>query len=244
MPRGSVVDWLQQTSVPPLDESDIHVWRAGLDCDGPTADRFHAVLSLDERQRAERFQFERDRRRFVAARGTLRCLLGGYLGVAPQALCFVYGKFGKPALALPDRAILQFNLSHSGELAVFAIAWRRELGIDIEQVRADNGGEDVARRFFAQGEVQQLLALPPSARLRGFFDIWTRKEATIKARGEAISTLELGDFEVNAGPGEPARFVRGVGAGWNIRDFQAGTDFPGALVYRGALAQLGFFSFG
>lgn len=243
MVRGSLVDWLQQTSVPSLGASDIHVWRAGLDRDGPMADRFHTVLSLDERQRAERFHFERDRRRFVAARGTLRLLLGGYLGIAPQALRFVYGKFGKPALALSDRANLQFNLSHSGELAVFAMAWRCELGIDVEKHRADYGGEAVARRFFAQGEVQQWLALPPKARSRGFFDIWTRKEATIKARGAGIGTLERGDFEVNGVPGEPARFVRGA-AGWHIRDIQVDADFSGALVYRGVLAHLRFFSFG
>jgi 4'-phosphopantetheinyl transferase len=240
---GIALDWLPQKGVPALGTNAIHVWRAFLD-DEKEASHLWALLNSDERERADRFHFERDRRRFVAARGTLRRLLGAYLGVAPRDLRFVYGRFGKPSLTQSEHEKLAFNLSHSDAFAVFAVAWRRALGIDVEKLRMDYGGEDVARRFFAPGEVRQLLELPADDRRRGFFDIWTRKEATIKARGEGIGTLELADFEVSATPGEPARFLRGVDPSWRIREFQADPDYPGALVYQGSLAQIRFFSFG
>lgn len=239
------MDWQKETSVPALAEREIHIWRAGLEIDEPQTRAFRAYLSEDERQRAERFHFERDQRRFIAARGTLRHLIGNYLSIKPQNLVFCYGQFGKPALEPQgEMRIPNFNLSHSGELAVFAISWRHDLGIDIERLRADYGGEDIARRFFSSGEVRRLLRLAPPARPRGFYNAWTRKEAMLKARGEGIGSARLQNFDVSLEPDAPAQFLRGIEPGWHILDFEADPDTPGALVYRGLRAKVRFLSFG
>jgi 4'-phosphopantetheinyl transferase len=137
--------------------SEVRCWSVRLDV-APEA--FYATLSADERSRAARFRFERDRRRFIVARGALRGLLGRLLGTAPSELQFVYNSFGKPALS-PESGGLKFNLSHSADLALVAIATDREVGVDVEHLRPDEP--------------------------RTFFEEWTKQEAYVKARGEGLS---------------------------------------------------------
>jgi 4'-phosphopantetheinyl transferase len=137
-------------------------------------------LSPDERARAARFRFERDRRRFVAGRGALREILGEALGRPPSSIAFAYGPQGKPRLAADE---IQFNVSHSEGLGLIAVAGDRRVGVDIERVRAKGSGMDVAKRFFSRAEVATLRALPRGLRTEAFFACWTRKEAYIKARG-------------------------------------------------------------
>jgi len=123
------IQWPIPPEMPALVPDAIHVWCAGLDLDAETMRACRAVLSPDEQARAARFVFERDRTRFVAARGTLRFLLGQYVNCAPQDLAFVYGAQGKPAL--PDSGGLAFNLSHSQGLGVWAFGCDRALGVDV-----------------------------------------------------------------------------------------------------------------
>src|SRR6185312_3642180 len=133
--------------------------------------------------RAARFRFDRDRDRFITARGTLRMLLARYLRKQPKDLQFLLGREGKPAL-VPESAgeTLSFNLSHSQDVAVFAFGWHRNIGVDVERVRPDVEYEDIARHHFSAGEIQSLASLPRQKRVEGFFLCWTRKEAYIKAR--------------------------------------------------------------
>ena len=134
--------------------------------------------SGNERERAARFHFQKDRDHFVAARGILRLILGHYLDQPPEQLRFSYGPFGKPSLAgEADGQQLQFNVSHARGLALYAFARGRALGIDIEYVRADLAGDEIAERFFSRQEVSALRALPENARTHAFFNCWTRKEA-------------------------------------------------------------------
>jgi 4'-phosphopantetheinyl transferase len=192
---------------PALPGDEVHVWRALLDAPAERVRRLLELLASDERERAARFHFERDRRRFTVARGVLRGILGGYLNTAPAALRFVYGAQGKPALAPEqDAGGLRFNVSHSEGVALFAFARGRELGVDVERVSPRVSCEEIAGHFFSPGEVARLRALPAELREAAFFDCWTRKEAYIKARGEGLS-LPLDGFDVSLGPGEPAALV-------------------------------------
>jgi 4'-phosphopantetheinyl transferase len=167
-----------------------------------------SLLSPDERARGERFRFARDRAHFVSGRAELRRRLSGVVGADPRRIEFSYGVAGKPSCATSG---LEFNLSHSDDLAVLAIAHGANvhLGIDVEVPRPnhDHLDELVARRFFAPGEVRGLLALPASERQAAFFRCWTRKEALLKALGGGLS-LPLDDFEVTFKAGAPARIVR------------------------------------
>ena len=165
--------------------------------------RRQALMSADEVDRACRFRFERDRRRFVAARGALRELLAAALKVAPRNVHFDYGPEGKPSLAADlARSGLRFNLSHSGDLALCALTHEREIGVDLEQVRRLPDLDALAERFFAAGERATLRSLPDDQRPDAFFRCWTRKEAYLKGRGEGLS-LPLDSFEVSLAPGDP-----------------------------------------
>lgn len=174
-----------------------------------------------------------DRDHFVAARGILRELLGSYLTIVPSKLKFCYGNYGKPALDLGMSSLpLQFNLSHSGELAVYAFSLGRMLGVDVEQIRPERASEDVASRYFAPREVAELRELTPASRVRGFFLCWTRKEAYVKARGAGLS-LPLDSFSVSLSPGRPEELQSPDSSSWSLRSFEPSPGYAGALVGEG-----------
>ena len=175
----------------------------------PSSAHLPGYLSPDERERADRFVFARDRDRFVAGRAFLRLLLAQYLGCEPRALRFRYGPNGKPALA-DERSDLHFNLAHSGALAVCALARGSELGVDLERLRPIRDAEGVVRSAFSPREVARLESLPETARLRAFYEGWTRKEAFLKALGHGLAR-PLDSFDVTLGPGEPPRLLRTLG---------------------------------
>jgi 4'-phosphopantetheinyl transferase len=214
--------------------NEVHVWTARLDREAEELHDLEATLSPDERARADRFHFARDRQRFVAARGVLRTLLGKYLRQAPASLEFSYGPYGKPSLAGANAARgLSFNLAHSAELAVYAISRQRNLGVDVERIKPESAGEDIARRFFSAREVGDLQTLPPEARVAAFFNCWTRKEAYLKATGMGLQT-PLDSFSVSLWPGEPAQFLAGVEARWHLAAFDPSEGYTGAVVYDGS----------
>jgi 4'-phosphopantetheinyl transferase len=227
---------------PPLQPNEIHVWRSHLSVGASEQSLLHECLTADEKERAARFHFDRDRNRFVAARGNLRSILAQYLNRRPSDLRILYGEGGKPILA-PDStgSRLGFNLSHSEDLAVLALGWERNIGIDIERIRPDVAYEDIARSHFSTGEVISLMGLAPRDRVEGFFLAWTRKEAYVKACGDGLQ-VPLDSFDVNLVPGKPASFLRGVDSRWQILDCLVERDYPAALVYDGAPADVRFFT--
>ena len=212
---------------------EVHVWQASLEEPPDRVAALIAVLSEDERHRAERFQFERHRRRFVVARATLRDILARYTGRAADALVFAYGALGKPALAGGGP---RFNVSHSEERAVFAIA-PGEVGVDVEALREVAGADRIAERFFSVPEREELRALPAASRTEGFFTCWTRKEAYVKARGEGLAH-PLDAFAVSAAPGSPAHIrstsaEAGDVARWSLAGLPVGGGFVGAVALEG-----------
>jgi len=164
-------------------------------------------LNEDERLRAERFHFERDRKRFIVGRGVLRTILGRYLHIEPNRVRFSYDLNGKPCLAkTPGDNTLRFNLAHSNELALYAFTRGREIGIDIEYLRTMLDAGQISERFFSPQVNVNLQALPASHRKTAFFNCWTRKEAYLKALGVGLSHA-LDQFEVSLVPAEPAHLV-------------------------------------
>ena len=200
------------------------------------------LLSNIERERASRFAFERDRRRFVIARGQLRQLLGVRLGVAPHAVQLVYGQRGKPALAAALAGSgLRFNLSRCGGVAVYAFAYDREIGVDVEEVRVMPDADDIVAQMFSPRESAAYFALSPHDRPLGFFQCWTRKEAFIKALGDGLYH-PLDRFDVSLAPGAPARILRveNTAAGecpWTLHSFSPGAGLIGAVVVQKKRAQ-------
>jgi 4'-phosphopantetheinyl transferase len=194
------VNWEAATPKPILREHEVHVWlsESGQESRGQN---LLGVLSTEEVERAERFHFSPDRDRFVRGRGVLRMLLGRYLGVDPPRLRFRYNGYGKPALAGDWQGSgINFNMSNSGDIVLYAFALGHEVGVDVEHVHPGFAGEEVATSFFAPPEVEALRRTPPEARAAAFFSCWTRKEAYIKARGEGLS-FPLDGFAVSVDTG-------------------------------------------
>lgn len=221
-----------------LPEDEVQLWRVDIEAIRAEESRWQKVLSSDESTRASRFHFPADRQRFVATRALLRTILAGYLATDPKRLSFSYSKREKPSLG-PDHATrgVTFNVSHSGGIALLAFARRREIGIDVEQVRGDFDVEAIARRFFSAHELEQLAALPNEKKFEAFFRCWTRKEAYIKATGEGLS-LPLHQFDVSVAPENrdallSTRPDNSEAALWTLRDISAGAGYVAALCVRG-----------
>jgi len=188
--------WSEPPQWPELRADEVHVWLAHLPSARPHLDRYSSVLSTDEQSRAARFRFEQHRERWVLSRGTLRMVLSRYVGAVPSQIEFNYNAQGKPALREPRVPGFYFNASHSGDYAAFAVTLIGAVGVDIESVRAEMPQmEDIAARYFAPSEREELLAMPSAERTRAFFQLWTCKEAFVKAHGEGLFS-GLDRFEV------------------------------------------------
>lgn len=214
-----------------LSSDEVHVWRALLNPRPEELPRLEATLAPDEISRAARFVFQRDRESFVAARGILRELLGAYLGQPPAALKFDSGPRGKPALK--DCAPwMRFNLAHSHGMALYAFAKGREVGVDIELLRPDFGGMEVAERFFSPREVAALRALPPGLRVDGFFTCWTKKEAYVKASGVGLE-IPLDSFDVSLSAAASEELCGPGNVNWTLHSFRPAARYVAALVGEG-----------
>ena len=161
---------------------DIHVW--WIDLEGIERDA-RAVLSAHERAKATRFRHPRDGARWTAARVALRQILAGYTGDHPAELRLAHGACGKPALV--GGSPLRFSLSHASERAVLAVAWEREVGIDLEPIDPDLDVSSLLAVVCSQTEATHIDAQPPAARLEAFLACWTLKEAYLKGTGAGLS---------------------------------------------------------
>lgn len=220
-------------SVPDLPDGAVHIWRIPLTAEAATLARYQALLAPDERARAARFHFEVHRRRFAVGRARMRILLASYLCREPAELGFSYTPHRKPFL--PDSS-LAFNLSHAHEMAILGVTRGRAIGVDIEHLNAKFAGDDIAARYFAEGELRALRAFPQEQQCAAFFRCWTRKEAYIKAHGEGLS-MPLADFEVCIDDTEDLWLVNHKDAGeqsrWQMRNVPVPEGHWAAAVIEG-----------
>lgn len=230
--------WHLPTGQVELAAQDVHVWRAHLDLPLPLLPPYQELLSTEEQAKAQRFYFERDRSRWIVAHGLLRILLGHYAHSDPRQLHFQTNAYGKPALVSPAQpSPLQFNLSHSADLGLYAFSWHRHLGVDVEYMRADIDYDELAQHCFSPYERAALHHLPPGQKRQAFYNCWSRKEAYIKARGMGLS-LPLDLFDVSLLPGEPATLLESREhpaevQRWSMQELLPGPGYAGALIVEG-----------
>ncbi|MFT4689531.1 MAG: 4'-phosphopantetheinyl transferase family protein [Verrucomicrobiia bacterium] len=226
---------------PVLGEDEVHVWKRDLQGDETETAGAWAVLSDEEQARAAGFKVERPRQQFVFARAALRMIAGKYLQMNPRDLSFESGEHGKPYLQGPP-APLEYNISHTHNLALLAFTRRRPVGVDVEWLGRRLSHDDVAKRFFSPEEQEQLAQVSPTDRPRAFLECWTRKEAYLKARGAGLSrdtrtfTVALGaDAGVTLREDlvEPAAV-----ADWEIFPLEPERDYCGAVVVANGSVEL------
>jgi 4'-phosphopantetheinyl transferase len=230
--------WPVPNETPALTDGAVHVWRIRLDLLPPQIASLRCVLTDDERVRADRFHADRHRHRFIACRAQVRQLLAGYLNERPEKIDFRHGPQGKPALgALWVDSGIDFNVSNSHDMALCAVAWHCELGVDIEHLREGRDHEGLAARFFAPQEVAALNAIPADRRIEAFLRCWTRKEAVLKAVGIGLS-FPLDRLVVTLAPSEPARVMafdgtQAAAANWWLEHLEPAPGYVGALAAPG-----------
>ncbi|MBD2517903.1 4'-phosphopantetheinyl transferase superfamily protein [Nostoc sp. FACHB-973] len=219
--------WLPAPTDLTLLPDEIHLWRINLEQPEAQLQHLRTTLSSDEIARAERFYFQEHRQRFIAGRGILRSILGRYLGIKPSEVEFNYQQRGKPILAdsFADSG-LEFNLSHSQELGLCAVNYKREIGVDLEYIRPVSDLEALAKRFFLTREYEMLRSLPSNQQQEVFFRYWTCKEAYLKATGDGISQLE--EVEVFLTPTEPAKLQ--ISEHWSLFELVPANNYVAAVA--------------
>lgn len=228
------ITWEEPPISPILREGDIHVWRASLEAPETAVREGWAQLSSDETERARRFHFERDQRRFVIGRALLRRLLERYTGNDARNLEFSYSDRGKPSLVQHGEARpLFFSLSHSHELVLYGFRREDPLGIDVEYLRSMRDIDALATRFFSEGEARLVRSAKGSRKQECFFTIWTVKEAYVKATGEGLAALE--DVEVLLSSEGVARAIaleqrEGRENNWMVRSLFPHNDYVAAIA--------------
>lgn len=225
--------WLPAAENLVLLQDDVHIWRASLDQSQWCQMQLAATLSTDEQARAKRYKFDVHRQRFIVGRGILRNILGRYLRKEPCELEFCYSDRGKPSLAGSNSPVC-FNLSHSQSLALYAIA-RRPIGIDLEYIRPLDDANKIAKRFFSARESALIEALPPDQKQKAFFDLWTCKEAYLKATGEGLAGLGQVQVSLTPGGGNPQLDLMGENLppkqnGWFLYPLTPDPNYAAAVV--------------
>ncbi len=238
----STAAWRAAWPPEPIGTDTVHLWRVPLDLPADGVCSLEKILSEDERERAGRFQFSRDRARFTAGRAALRILLGAYLGKPARKVALEAAPNGKPHLAAGEGAAVSFNLSHSRDLALLAFTVGREVGVDVEFVNPELAWLEVAPGFCNGSELEQLRALPEGGARERFFKIWTAKEARLKATGEGFLT-DARRIGVRFDGPVPAAFLPPSESRWRLREIPVGGSFAAALVVAGADCRLQFLDF-
>jgi 4'-phosphopantetheinyl transferase len=229
-----------------LAEKTVDVWTVDLNAGDEQIRTFADSLSELEKSRAGSFHFAIHRQRFIKSHHALRWVLGTYCGVPPAELRFIEGPAGKPALALCGPGHVDFNLSHSHDRAVIAVASGSPVGVDIERIHPVPDFNAIAKRWFAPVEYDELMNVPPDQRLRAFLRMWTQKEAYVKAIGEGLA-LPLDMFSIGLEGGGPSLVHINDGdiepAGWWAHPLLSEADYVGAVVVRGDGWKLNFKNF-
>jgi len=229
--------WNYPPADPDIDDDDVHLWQVSLDQPCSQIRELEDLLCPAEISRARNFVFDKHRRRFIAGRGFLRSILGRYLNQDAASLEFSYGPQGKPALVsdgIHDR--LYFNVSHSHEIALYAISGNRQVGVDVEYLRAEQDVDGIAQRYFYPNECKVIHSLSAEKKREAFFRAWTVKEAYAKATGEGLSVLE--QVETAMSPDGPATLLNIHGnpaamARWSSRQVHFSPEYMASLVVEG-----------
>lgn len=176
-------------AAPRLGDGELQLWRFRLDLPPEKISDLRTLLSPNESARADRLRIPSKKQEFIAARGRLRQILARYLDTPPSALNFAYGPAGKPSLANPA-APFSFNLAHAGHWGLLGLSTQRQLGVDVEWLKRPLDIGQIAGWSFGEDLRTELETLPPEIKSRRFFQLWTAREAGLKALGTGLADAD------------------------------------------------------
>lgn len=186
---------IQPLNIPIASRDEVYLYVQSLPVAAEILDFMQSLLNAEEKARAARYHFEADRNRFTVARGLLRCILSTYLNNLPENIVFHYGPYAKPYV---EDTTVQFNVSHSEDRILIGVGYHQPLGVDVEHMTRAVDIPEIAARFFTENETEQIKALEGIAQRNAFFNVWTRKEALLKALGSGLN-VSLKACEVSVG---------------------------------------------
>ena len=216
-----------------INPSTVHIWK--ISTSSEEQETYFNLLSKDEKLRANKFRFTKDRKTYVIAKGVLRVLSGYYLNQKPEQIEFEYSKFEKPKYKNHSR--LKFNVSHSGNYIIIGFVNEYDLGVDIEYIKKDFDVLDIADNFFSTSELDALHQIDEKERIRAFYRCWTRKESFIKAEGSGLS-FPLDTFSVTLDTDLEASLLdtqwsKGEKDKWSLFSFIPYEGYIAAISVRG-----------
>ena len=223
----------------------MEIWIVRLDVPPQSASGATKFLSPEERTRADAFRNEQAHRNYVISHAALRQILANHLKLNPAEIPFRTGTYGKPALAGSVAGRLEFNLTHSGSLALVALTTGAEVGVDVETVRPMPDALRIAERFFSAAESDALKELPVAEQAAAFLNLWTRKESLAKATGFGIAN-SLARFAVTWGTQAAVTTIAGdtrQAAQWSLHSFQPAPGYVAAVAIHSPSAQFAFHEF-
>lgn len=224
-----------------IEPNTVHVWAFTLEGPSECVELCRSWLSNSERERADRFVFERHRVRYSVAHGVLRRLLGLYCDTAPELLQFSADEAGKPSLQPGTRGAgpaIAFNLTHSETRGALGVSSGLPLGIDLEQLRTNIEALSISSNYFFGSERQAIESAPAALRDATFFRYWVAKEAVLKAQGIGLG-FPLDRFRVDFLPGEAAARIEtldpaALAGDWTVRMLPCEPGWLGAVAARGS----------
>lgn len=220
----------------------VDIWQTNLTASPEYLEFYQSILADHELKRARKFKFERDQQAFIIARGTLRIILSHYLNLSPEQIKFKYSSKGKPSLD-QDPSPLYFNLSHAHEKAIYAIAPEENIGIDIEYIR-EIEVLSLAKRFFCNSEYRWLNSLDSEAQYSAFFQLWTCKEAYLKATGEGLVGLQ--EVEIVTPLDSHLKILKisqdsALAKNWTLQSIETAENYLATLAIKGINYQFKYY---
>jgi len=230
---------------PNLKKNEPHLWKIRVSDFNDKINYFSNLLSVDEKKRAQKFRFEKDRNCYIIARGCLRLLLSRYCKIESGKIQFYYSKNNKPYIK--DHSNIKFNVSHSKDVIIIGFNLDHEIGVDVEKVDLKINYKEIATSFFSQEEITELMGLSDAYRAQGFFNCWTRKEAFIKALGDGLS-FPLDQFAVNLSSIKYANLVAtkwdpNEKSKWFLQPFSPFKNYIGAIAIKGIVDNVKLYDF-
>ncbi len=225
-----------------MDETaPVEIWMVAHDQADHVVAALRRSLSVDEKERADRYRFPKDTRAFIVTRGALRQILAtvlcqDYPAVTPAAICFRYSPRGKPFLdEVYQSTAVQFSVSHSAGLSLVAVRRDKGVGVDIEEIHAVPEMDGILRQHFTVAEREAVYRLAAHERLQAFFQAWCCKEAVLKGIGEGLG-MEARRVEVEVEGDGKVRLLHIDGQSCVASGWQAASLVELPRTYCAALA--------